>query len=220
MIETADRDARQLKNLRRTLDDRVQKAIDKATRSLTQQVHRDPMTGLGNRRFLDDELDKLVVTSLSSETDLLAIAIDLDHFKAVNDTLGHESGDDLIKLVAELMRQGLRQQDLVIRQGGDEFLVLMPAGTPDAAKRYADQLRAHFVQQARIRFARAPKTPNLSVGIAALNPQQHQNGSDLLRTADQALYNAKRQGRGRTVVNGSLLSDPRRVPRVLPPQVA
>jgi len=181
------------------MDDRVDRAIHKATLSLSQKIHCDPMTGLGNRRFLDDELDKLVEMSLESGTPLLAIAIDLDHFKSVNDTLGHEAGDKIIKLAADLMRQGLRENDLTVRLGGDEFLVLMPNGTQESAGRYTQSLRQHFVQQAKVRFSGAPKVPNMSIGVAMLDRKKHVCSQDLLRAADNALYTAKKRGRGCTV---------------------
>ncbi|MEM8781998.1 MAG: GGDEF domain-containing protein [Planctomycetota bacterium] len=187
--------------LRRTLDQRVQHATRRATADLQRQAQRDPLTGVGNRRFLDEQLPGLVEAAQQSDTELVAIAIDMDHFKAVNDTLGHAQGDQLLNLLADLLTGLNRGDDLILRLGGDEFLVLQPGGQLDNAEQLAHRLRRLYLQQTR-RLADQLNgvQPNLSIGVAGLLADALPTGSALLERADQRIYQAKHAGRGRTAL--------------------
>lgn len=187
--------------LRRTLDQRVQHATRRATADLQRQAQRDPLTGVGNRRFLDEQLPGLVEAAQQSDTELVAIAIDMDHFKAVNDTLGHAQGDQLLNLLADLLTGLNRGDDLILRLGGDEFLVLQPGGQLDKAEQLAHRLRRLYLQQTR-RLADQLNgvQPNLSIGVAGLLADALPTGSALLERADQRIYQAKHAGRGRTAL--------------------
>lgn len=155
--------------------------------------HRDPLTGLGNRMLLDEA----IASWQPRDPEVLSLAvimIDLDRFKTVNDTLGHGAGDTLLKLVAKRIQSATRDQDTVVRMGGDEFVVLhtiglQPSGAESVAKRIVELMSRPFLidgQQVNI---------GASVGIAALN-HGTANITDLLKHADLALYEAKAAGRG------------------------
>ncbi|MEM1444884.1 MAG: GGDEF domain-containing protein [Planctomycetota bacterium] len=189
------------RQLRRTLDQRVQHATRRATADLQRQAQRDPLTGAGNRRFLDEQLPGLVEVAQQSSTELIAIAIDMDHFKAVNDTLGHGEGDALLNLLTDLLTGLNRGDDLVVRLGGDEFLVLQPGGQLDKAEQLASRLRRLYLQQTRRLLEPLDGTqPNLSIGVAGLLADALPTGAALLERADQRIYEAKHAGRGVTAL--------------------
>lgn len=193
----AIRDDREARQLRRTLDQRVTQATRKATAKLQRQALRDPMTDLGNRRFLDQQLDEIVDAAIQSGTQLSAIAIDLDGFKQLNDTAGHDAGDEILMLIAGLLKSCTRPDDLTVRLGGDEFVVLMPGCDRQRAVHLADLIAAHFRQQTRAARPAGPHT-GLSAGVAEIGADQCKDGSALLKLADERLYEAKRSGKGRT----------------------
>ena len=192
----AVRDYHDAKQLRRTLDQRVEQATQQATRQLQQMAMRDAMTDLGNRRFLEESLPALFESCRCSGTDLVCLAIDVDHFKQINDTLGHSAGDDLIKFIANLIRGSIRHGDYAIRLGGDEFLILMPGCPLPRVKQFADQIIALFRQHARASIKADPK-PDLSMGVASVNRDRIEKPAELLERADANLYHAKRAGKGR-----------------------
>ncbi|QDU71994.1 GGDEF domain-containing protein [Mucisphaera calidilacus] len=182
--------------LRRTIDQRVRLATRKATSRLQRETLRDPMTDLGNRRFLEEQGPKLFDATEASDLSLLCVAIDLDHFKAVNDTLGHAAGDDVLVFVGSLIKATTREDDMAVRLGGDEFLVLMPGADFDRGLKFAAQLRSLFTQQTGLLTRGGPK-PDLSIGIAERLSDRCDSLQSLMERADERLYTAKRNGRGR-----------------------
>ncbi len=188
------------RRLRRTLDSRVQEATRRATSELKNQAFRDPLTGAGNRRHLDEQLPELVSAARASETELVVIALDMDFFKQVNDQLGHAAGDDLLTLLTDLLTGSVRDDDVVIRLGGDEFVVLQPAGDIRQAQQFAHRLRRLYLHQTRQVAAALEDdvVPSISIGIAGLQADGLASGAALLSKADERVYTAKRAGRGRT----------------------
>jgi len=158
----------------------------------------DPLTGAHNRRFLDEELRRAHARTQRHGEPLAAIALDLDHFKEVNDDLGHGAGDEVLARTAAAMTAELRVGDLLFRLGGDEFLVLLPATRLREAREIAERLRE------AVRDAAAEVAPEgevtASLGVSGI-PALAAGAADLLSTADQALYLAKREGRDRVRVH-------------------
>ena len=194
------RDHHDAGQLRRTLDDRVTRATRRAVRELEQIAMRDPLTDLGNRRFLDDQLPPLIEASLASGTDLLCVLVDMDNFKPVNDTLGHAAGDQLLQLLAELLQHACRDEDLAIRLGGDEFALFLPGADLDRADRLTDRLRQQYRRRAATLLRKAVDV-DLSVGVASMLVEGCRDGQALLDRADAYLYRAKRRGKGQTVTH-------------------
>ena len=192
------RHRRQAHLLRRTIDARVAEATRKATRRLHHIAMRDALTNLGNRRFFDETLEPLVRTVKGTSDDLICLLIDVDNFKQVNDTLGHAVGDELLVLLASLLRASIRHSDYAVRLGGDEFALLLPSCDLQHAKLLAHRISTLFRQHTHTAVpAGLPVT--LSIGIASLRREGAATGVELLAAADYRLYAAKRAGKARAV---------------------
>ena len=153
----------------------------------------DALTGVGNRRMLDEALAREVERARRQGQALSLLILDIDHFKRVNDTWGHETGDRVLRETGSTLLQMLRATDIATRMGGEEFVVLLPATALAEALVCAERFRAALATHD---FGlTAPVTS--SFGVAALQPQE--TGSALLARADGALYLAKQQGRDRVV---------------------
>ena len=152
----------------------------------------DELTGLYNRRAMEERLEAEISRAQRHQLRTSIVLIDVDRFKAVNDTLGHAAGDRLLILVAELLRQQCRTLDAVGRLGGVEFLVILPMTTPDEAKAFVTrvQRRVGELERSHPEFG----SPSLSLGIAEA-PRHGITLASLLAAADSALYKAKRGGR-------------------------
>lgn len=194
----AVRERYEARQLRRTLDDRIETATKQATRNLKDLAMRDALTELGNRRFLEENLTPLFESCRDAGSDLVCLAIDLDHFKKINDTLGHAVGDELLKFLGSLIRGLIRHEDYAIRLGGDEFIVLIPACAPDRAQHLAEQMLALFRQQVKL-VIKGDLKPDLSIGVASMIRERAKDGEALLQAADRRLYQAKRAGKGQVV---------------------
>ena len=170
-------------------------ALERRLDSLREQAARDPLTGLHNRRSLDALLARLLDEARLGGEDLGVLMIDVDHFKPLNDTLGHAAGDALLRDIGWLIRSSLGGRDVAVRYGGDEFLVLLPGSTRDATlallRRLASLVDA-LAQPLRVR-----RPPRLSIGIAQLADLGHASAPELIGAADRNLYevkNARRAG--------------------------
>lgn len=181
-------------SLRRTLDQRVVNATRRATTELSRMVMRDALTDLGNRRFLDEHLGQLFDSAKESGTDLACVMMDLDKFKQVNDTLGHEAGDHLLVFLGGLIRATSRHDDLAVRLGGDEFVLIMPGSNRDRAEKAGQLIRKLFTRQAYTMFPNS-RMLDVSFGVATLRADKPEDASNLMRMADKKLYDMKRSDR-------------------------
>lgn len=165
-------------------------------RSLTYQASHDALTGLFNRTAFDVKVDKALESANKSQHEHVLLFMDLDQFKVVNDSCGHAAGDELLKQVAYLFQQTLRQSDMIARMGGDEFAILLENCAPGAAMRLANKLRDELTA---FRFSWDDKNFQIGVSIGAV-PITAMAGTrdDLMRRADIACYIAKDSGRNRT----------------------
>jgi diguanylate cyclase (GGDEF)-like protein len=162
----------------------------------------DSLTGLPNRRALQDHVKRLVANASRSMTALSALMCDLDHFKKINDQFGHGGGDEILAAVGALMPGTLRASDFAGRYGGEEFLILLPGTDSDGARVIAEKLR-HGV--ANIRVPSVEQRITMSIGIATF-PAHATDPDSLERAADRALYAAKAGGRDRVEISDSGLS--------------
>jgi len=160
-----------------------------------QQLSRlDPLTGLSNRRGLEERW-----AQLRQRLPLAALAVDADHFKDVNDAHGHAGGDQALQHLAELMRRSVRSGDAVVRLGGEEFLLLLAHTDADQARQRAEQLRER-VAHSPLRLQDAELALTVSIGVAVAH--QPMAAAALIGAADAALYRAKRAGRNQVALGG------------------
>lgn len=190
------------KKLRLTLERRVAdrtKDYLKETRRAVRQAEIDPLTGLNNRRVIDNDLDRIVTEHIEQGTDMSVVMVDLDNFKTLNDTLGHSAGDEMLVFVGQLLGKSLRQDDLAARLGGDEFVLVLPETSAESTERLAQRLVALFGQSVKT-LPRLERAPSLSMGVASLQTTGADTGKQLLSAADAALYQAKSVGKGCVIV--------------------
>lgn len=161
----------------------------------------DALTGLSNRRHLDEVMEREWQRSRRAQASIALLMIDVDCFKPYNDTHGHQAGDKALAAIARCIAEATsRPADLGARYGGEEFAVLLPGETVDGALRIAQRIHANVQSLRAEQQERADITPTVSVGVASMIPYGGLNPCDLIGTADAALYDAKRRGRNRTEV--------------------
>ena len=169
----------------------------RAELELRDRALHDQLTGLANRRLMHERLAELSDGRPDAPTIVAGLLVDLDNFKTINDTHGHRVGDDIIRAVADRIGRSLQADDLLVRLGGDEFLVLVVDHSPDQAARLADRIRDGLTEPVRVGEHSFSLT--CSIGVASFAPDML-NHDSLLRCADIALYAAKDAGRNRTAV--------------------
>jgi diguanylate cyclase (GGDEF)-like protein len=167
--------------------------------ALRAQSTKDPLTGLYNRRYLQEMLDREIRRAIRSEQHLGVLMLDLDHFKKFNDTYGHEAGDAVLRETASFLVRSIRVEDFVCRYGGEEFVVVLPTADLRAAEARAERIRSKLRDLVVMHDGRSLGVITVSVGVAAL-PDHGMSEKELLQAADAALYRAKRGGRDRVVV--------------------
>jgi diguanylate cyclase (GGDEF)-like protein len=173
----------------------LQRRVHRVVRELSYQTRTDPLTGLANRRALLDTLERETASHLRRGSTLSLMMIDADRFKQLNDTAGHDAGDEALRRLAAVLSRESRRGDLAARFGGEEFTVIMnDCCLPDAVTR-ADQLRTQIAAE----FAGGHHALTVSIGVAELprDAPESDAGARLVRHADAALYVAKQDGRNR-----------------------
>jgi diguanylate cyclase (GGDEF)-like protein/PAS domain S-box-containing protein len=174
---------------------------------LEELVDHDPLTGLLNRRGFDAQLERQVAHVAKHGPVGALLVVDLDNFKQVNDTLGHQAGDELIVSVADRLRATVRYNDVVARWGGDEFAVLLPRATAQEAQTVADKIVRAVRAHAAVFFGGGAGHTTASVGVAFFDVPG-QRASDVVAHADLSMYQAKQAGRDRTATFKELRSIP------------
>lgn len=223
IIEPGDK-ARLLKSLDMGVNDYITRPIDK--NEMLARVHMqikrkrhadhlrtlleesvemaitDPLTGLHNRRYLETHMSNLAEEATRERRPLSILLTDIDFFKSVNDTYGHDAGDAVLKEFADRLRDNVREIDLACRLGGEEFVVIMPDTDLPAACDIAERLRHCIAERPFVIGGARTLTVTVSVGVASMD--EHGNSpAKLLKRADDALYCAKRDGRNRVVTDAA-----------------
>ena len=172
-----------------------QREITRQNRELHVLATRDPLTGVLNRRSLFEGMKTLIDESVAAAEPLSAIMVDIDHFKSINDRFGHATGDKVIKLLAEILTQNVRAEDLVGRYGGEEFCVILSGVDEAKAAAVAEQMRVMVHDGKSAKFTSAMRI-SASFGVSTSNGEETTPGA-LIDLADKALYEAKESGRNR-----------------------
>lgn len=167
--------------------------------SIQQEAMTDPLTGVNNRKSFDAMIDSLIEQARKTQEPLTLVVADIDHFKNFNDRWGHQTGDHVLRLVAQVMSDNVKGADLLARYGGEEFAILLPGATIESAAALADRIRT-LIQSRRLKKRRTNEDLGLvtiSMGVAEFEPGD--TPETLIDRADERLYEAKRTGRNRVV---------------------
>jgi diguanylate cyclase (GGDEF)-like protein/PAS domain S-box-containing protein len=174
------------------------KNLLKSNEFLRQQSIRDHLTGLFNRRYLDETMARELNRASRKNLPVGLIMADVDYFKEINDTFGHAAGDAILRKLGEVLRENVRSEDVASRYGGDEFIILLPEASCEVTKNRAEKL-LEIVRQAIIRFNEVTfKTVTLSADVSVFS-EDGEAAESILKAADLALYHAKEKGRNQVV---------------------
>ena len=175
---------------------------DRLDHSLEMAV-TDPLTGLHNRRYMAGQLEPLVAHAARGGAPAAVLVLDIDHFKAINDTFGHDCGDEVLREFAVRLATNVRAVDLPCRFGGEEFVVIMPETGVEDAHRIAERIRGHVAGSPfRVLDGREALQVTISIGVAATSGAGD-TAEALLKRADEALYDAKQSGRNRVIAHAA-----------------
>jgi diguanylate cyclase (GGDEF)-like protein/PAS domain S-box-containing protein len=172
--------------------------IETLQAELQEQAIRDALTGLYNRRYMDERLEAELVRAVRDGTNASIVMLDIDHFKSLNDTYGHKAGDEVLRAFAKLLSTQIRQYDIAFRYGGEEFLVVMPNTSGLVAMGRAEEWRETFARIV-IDYGADRIRATMSAGVATF-PDQGRTLDEVLQAGDRALYEAKAYGRNRVHV--------------------
>jgi len=170
--------------------------------ALEEQATTDGLTGLVNHRTFQERFSAMLVRAERHGFPVSIILTDIDHFKKINDSYGHPTGDDVLRRVAAILKACARKIDIVARYGGEEFALVLEATDREGARNLAERIRTEVGQQ-NFQSAKGPFQATLSLGVASCPEDSHEK-ADLIAKADKALYHAKHSGRNRTVTSNEI----------------
>ncbi len=202
-IETPDNETSldKIQDIAATLADHLSLSLTnlKLRETLRSQSIRDPLTGLYNRRYMEESLSRELPRAIRKKTPVGIIMLDIDHFKMFNDTYGHEAGDLVLRELGALIQNHIRSEDIACRFGGEEFLLILPEANREFTVKRAENIR-ELVKSMRIKYHRRfLGMITVSSGVAIF-PEHSSSAEGILHKADEALYQAKREGRDRVEV--------------------
>lgn len=192
---------RQMENRSQGLEQRLQestsevRALREDIESIRRQVLTDPLTGIANRKCFDEKLREAIAEAAKDGAALTLLMGDIDHFKNFNDTWGHQTGDQVLRLVARCLTENTKGRDTAARYGGEEFAVILPATTGGDALKVADQIRRSVQTKKVIKRSTGATLGTITMSIGAAQYRPGEDVSLLIERADTALYAAKRAGR-------------------------
>ena len=186
-----------IKRLQEALEEREKELLE-VNEQLRHMSQTDALTGLDNRRHLNERIDEMFAHAKRLEEPFSIVMCDLDKFKSVNDTYGHQAGDEVLKQLALLLREEAREIDRVGRYGGEEFMLLLPGAELDDAVSFAERVRKR-IEGHTFTFPGGTLTRTSSFGVAGWPHPKIRECDDLVRTADDALYVAKETGRNKVI---------------------
>jgi diguanylate cyclase (GGDEF)-like protein len=191
-LEERKRAQASLKRANKKLQSQLEK-IETLQAQLREQAIRDALTGMFNRRYLEEILPEKIKQCQARGLPLSLMMVDIDHFKVVNDNYGHQAGDEILQYLGELFQQKIGEKGIACRYGGEEFAIVLPEVDINESRQYAEAIRLAFKQH-RHKSAKGSIQSTVSIGISCF-PVHGQDGHGLLTAADNALYRAKYAGR-------------------------
>jgi diguanylate cyclase len=181
--------------------------LDKIRNSLKEAEQRsntDALTGLANRRSLDDFLRSTQIVAMEKGEPLSVLLIDIDHFKKFNDSYGHQVGDQVLRLVAKVLQENVRDQDLAARYGGEELFAVLPGVNLDVCAAIAERIRGRISDARLTRRTTGQEISSVTVSIGVAQFRLAESAETMIERCDRALYQAKRSGRNRTVTENDI----------------
>jgi diguanylate cyclase len=205
VVESLMKSTREMRGTNKALEDRLTLSkseisnLQQSLEAIRAESLTDPLTGLGNRKYFDRSIDSAVQNALASGEPLSLLMFDIDHFKSFNDSYGHLTGDQVLRLVGMSLRQTIKGQDVTARYGGEEFAVVLPNTALRQALTVADHIRRAVMAKELKKKSTGEilGRVTISVGVAMLKPDD--DTDSLIERADACLYAAKRNGRNRVV---------------------
>jgi len=179
---------------------RLKQEVKQAMEKMAEMSTKDDLTGLYNRRYSNEVLDREMASAKRYKNDLTLCMMDLDHFKNINDTHGHSIGDMVLSDIGRMLKEFIRETDLICRYGGEEFTIILPntdlEGARTLCERFRKMVAAHLFELNSIRFKLT-----VSIGIGLYQPARDPSLAQLTEMADRALYQAKNEGRNKVVID-------------------
>ena len=205
VVETLARSTREMRETNKALESRLALSkneisnLQQSLEAIRVESFTDPLTGLGNRKFFDRSIEVAIQNAVESGQPLTLMMFDIDHFKSFNDSFGHLTGDQVLRLVGMALRQSIKGQDITARYGGEEFAVLLPNTALRQALTVADHIRRAIMAKELKKKSTGEilGRVTISVGVSMLKPGEDTNS--LIDRADACLYAAKRNGRNRVI---------------------
>jgi len=216
IVEILVRSTREVEETNNTLEERLKASkeeiiqLQEHLEAVRNESLTDPLTGLANRKYFDQMLERAVADTKPTDEPLSLMLTDIDHFKKFNDTFGHLTGDQVLRLVAQAVKQNVKGQDIAARYGGEEFAIILPNTALRQALTVADHIRRGVVSKELIKRSTGENLGRvtISVGVAMLHHGEPLQA--LIERADSCLYAAKRNGRNQVICE----TDPEVAPRV------
>jgi diguanylate cyclase (GGDEF)-like protein len=177
----------------------LKQSINKTKSKLDKLANRDRLTKLYNRRYFDEEIEKELERAVRYKYSLSLFMIDIDFFKKINDTYGHQKGDQVLAVVSSIISENTRLNDIVARYGGEEIVVLIPEMVSDNAMYLAEKIRSRVETETSKRIAIL-----VTVSIGGAFYKTNDSSTNLIKKADDALYEAKKRGRNRVIINNHI----------------
>ena len=205
IVETLVKSTREMRETNKALEDRLTLSkteisnLQQSLEAIRTESLTDPLTGLGNRKYFDRSIETAVQTALANGEPLSLLMFDIDHFKSFNDSYGHLTGDQVLRLVGMSLKQTIKGQDITARYGGEEFAVVLPNTAIRQALTVADHIRRAVMAKELKKKSTGEilGRVTISVGVSMLRPDD--DTDSLIERADACLYIAKRNGRNRVI---------------------
>jgi diguanylate cyclase len=205
IVQSLTKSTREMRETNKALRDRLRLSkseisdLQQSLEAIRAESLTDPLTGLGNRKYFDRSIDVAVENALASGEPLSLLMFDIDHFKSFNDSYGHLTGDQVLRLVGMSLKQTIKGQDITARYGGEEFAVVLPNTALRQALTVADHIRRAVMAKELKKKSTGEilGRVTISVGVSMLKPDD--DTDSLIERADACLYAAKRNGRNRAI---------------------
>ena len=184
--------------------------LDKIRNSLKESEARsntDALTGLGNRRSLDEFLHSAQIVAMEKGEPLSVLLIDIDHFKKFNDSYGHLVGDQVLRLVAKVLQENVREQDLAVRYGGEELMAVLPGANIEVCASAAERIRCRVAEARLTRRTTGQAISSVTISVGVAQFKLAESAEAMIERCDRALYQAKRSGRNRTVTENDIAGE-------------